>query len=90
MLFSGRRLSEPIAWHGRRPRVSNTGRHSPRPDRALTAPCACLSVPRPPRPIVMNTQKQIHDTFAELRRGTFPPKRVPWDYRRAAAAPKAS
>lgn len=55
MLFSGRRLSEPIAWHG---------------------------------PIVMNSQKQISDTFAELRRGTFPPKRVPWDYRRAAATPR--
>jgi hypothetical protein len=36
----------------------------------------------------MNSQKQISDTFAELRRGTFPPKRVPWDYRRAAATPR--
>lgn len=38
-------------------------------------------------PIVMNTDEQIHDTFMELRMGNFPPKRVPWDYKRAAARP---
>lgn len=36
-------------------------------------------------PIVMNTQAQIEETFRELRSGDFPPKRVPWNYRRAAA-----
>jgi redox-sensitive bicupin YhaK (pirin superfamily) len=38
-------------------------------------------------PIVMNTDEQIYDTFMELRMGDFPPKRVPWDYKRANARP---
>jgi redox-sensitive bicupin YhaK (pirin superfamily) len=38
-------------------------------------------------PIVMNTQAELRATFEELRMGTFPPKRVPWDYKRAAARP---
>lgn len=54
VLFSGKRLDEPIAWRG---------------------------------PIVMNTQAQLAQTFRELRAGTFPPVRVPWDYKRAAARP---
>jgi redox-sensitive bicupin YhaK (pirin superfamily) len=54
LLFAGKRLNEPIAWHG---------------------------------PIVMNTQRQIHETFDALQRGEFPPKRVPWDYKKASAAP---
>ncbi|KAL3781747.1 hypothetical protein HJC23_004846 [Cyclotella cryptica] len=56
MLFAGKKLNEPIAWHG---------------------------------PIVMNTQQQIRETLNELRSGTFPPKRVDWDYRRLSAFPLA-
>jgi len=56
LLFAGRRLKEPIAWHG---------------------------------PIVMNTQEEIFETVKQIRRGTFPPKRVDWDYKLAAAAPGA-
>jgi redox-sensitive bicupin YhaK (pirin superfamily) len=55
MLFAGKKLKEPIAWHG---------------------------------PIVMNTQEQIRTTLSELRSGTFPPKRVGWDYKRMDAFPK--
>lgn len=54
MLFAGKKLNEPIAWHG---------------------------------PIVMNTQEQIRGTLNELRSGTFPPKRVEWDYKRLSAFP---
>jgi quercetin 2,3-dioxygenase len=32
-------------------------------------------------PIVMNTAEQIRDTFQEMRAGTFPPRRVAWDYK---------
>lgn len=32
-------------------------------------------------PIVMNTPEEIRDTFREMQKGTFPPKRVSWDYR---------
>lgn len=39
-------------------------------------------------PIVMNTQEQITETFAELRSGRFPPTRVDWDYRVLATKPK--
>lgn len=39
-------------------------------------------------PIVMNTQAQLQECFAELRRGTFPPVRAPYDYKRLAAFPK--
>ena len=38
-------------------------------------------------PIVMNTDKEIYDTFMELRNGDFPPKKVPWNYKRAADRP---
>jgi redox-sensitive bicupin YhaK (pirin superfamily) len=38
-------------------------------------------------PIVMNTQEQLQETYKELRGGSFPPVRVPWDYKRAAARP---
>jgi len=38
-------------------------------------------------PIVMNTQKQIHDTFMEMRMGLFPPKRVDWDYKEWSSRP---
>ena len=54
MLFSGKKLREPVAWHG---------------------------------PIVMNTQAEIRQCFAELQGGTFPPKRVAWDYKRIASKP---
>jgi redox-sensitive bicupin YhaK (pirin superfamily) len=37
--------------------------------------------------IVMNTQEQLEETYKELRSGSFPPVRVPWDYKRAAARP---
>jgi len=55
MLFAGKKLQEPIAWHG---------------------------------PIVMNTEAQIRETFAEIRSGSFPPVRVPWDYKRIATKPR--
>lgn len=54
LLFAGKKLKEPIAWHG---------------------------------PIVMNTKEQVYDTFMEMQMGDFPPKRVPWDYKRASARP---
>jgi len=55
MLFAGKKLNEPIAWHG---------------------------------PFVMNTQEQICETISEMRKGTFPPKRVDWDYRTWRSRPK--
>lgn len=55
MVFAGKRLNEPIAWHG---------------------------------PIVMNTQAELQKCFEELRRGTFPPVRTPYDYKRIATFPK--
>lgn len=55
MVFSGKRINEPIAWRG---------------------------------PIVMNTQQQLQQTFRELERGTFPPVRASWDYKRIATKPK--
>ena len=39
-------------------------------------------------PIVMNTDEQIQATYREMRSGTFPPKRVAWDYKKSAAFPK--
>lgn len=54
MLFAGKKLNEPIAWHG---------------------------------PIVMNTQDEIRETFREMRMGTFPPKRVDWDYKEYKSFP---
>lgn len=54
MLFAGKRLDQPIAWHG---------------------------------PFVMTTQEEIAKTIGEMRAGRFPPKRVPWDYRKLAAFP---
>ena len=38
-------------------------------------------------PIVMNTQAELQQCFGELRRGTFPPVRVPYDYKRIATFP---
>jgi redox-sensitive bicupin YhaK (pirin superfamily) len=55
MLFAGKKLKEPVAWHG---------------------------------PIVMNTQDQVKETLDALRTGSFPPKRVGWDYKSLAAFPK--
>ena len=55
LLFAGKKLREPVAWHG---------------------------------PIVMNTDAQLQQCFRDLRSGAFPPKRVPWDYRRLAAKPR--
>lgn len=37
-------------------------------------------------PIVMNTQQQLQEAFAELRSGRFPPKRVAWDYKRVGTS----
>ena len=54
LLFSGKRINEPIAWHG---------------------------------PFVMNTQSEIQQVISEIRAGTFPPVRVPWDYKRLSAFP---
>lgn len=54
MLFAGKKLKEPIAWHG---------------------------------PFVMNTQEEIHETFSEMRAGTFPPKRVDWNYKKYSSRP---
>ncbi len=39
-------------------------------------------------PFVMNTQEELQKTMLECRRGQFPPKRVPWDYRKFASFPK--
>jgi redox-sensitive bicupin YhaK (pirin superfamily) len=39
-------------------------------------------------PIVMNTQKQLHEVFESMQRGTFPPKRVAWNYKRISTKPK--
>eukprot|EP00529_Nitzschia_sp_RCC80_P031362 CAMPEP_0113465140 /NCGR_PEP_ID=MMETSP0014_2-20120614/13578_1 /TAXON_ID=2857 /ORGANISM="Nitzschia sp." /LENGTH=369 /DNA_ID=CAMNT_0000357273 /DNA_START=274 /DNA_END=1383 /DNA_ORIENTATION=+ /assembly_acc=CAM_ASM_000159 len=49
ILFAGKKIKEPIAWHG---------------------------------PIVLNTQDEIRETLKQLRSGDFPPKRVPWNYKR--------
>ena len=57
MIFAGRKLKEPVAWHG---------------------------------PIVMNTDAELQEAFAELNSGRFPPVRVPWDYKRAASFPKVA
>jgi len=35
--------------------------------------------------IVMNTQKEIQQTYRAIRQRVFPPKRVPWDYTRVKA-----
>uniref|UniRef100_A0A0G4IFC9 Pirin N-terminal domain-containing protein n=1 Tax=Chromera velia CCMP2878 TaxID=1169474 RepID=A0A0G4IFC9_9ALVE len=55
LLFSGKKLKEPITWHG---------------------------------PLVMTTKEEIASTFQKLRKGTFPPVRVQWDYKRVATRPK--
>eukprot|EP01065_Artemidia_motanka_P016110 TRINITY_DN1984_c0_g1_i2.p1 TRINITY_DN1984_c0_g1~~TRINITY_DN1984_c0_g1_i2.p1 ORF type:complete len:332 (+),score=100.98 TRINITY_DN1984_c0_g1_i2:60-998(+) len=39
-------------------------------------------------PFVMTTREEINQVIRECRDGTFPPKRVSWDYRRAAARPR--
>ena len=54
ILFAGKKIKEPIAWHG---------------------------------PIVMNTQDEIRETLKQLRSGNFPPKRVPWNYKRLQEFP---
>lgn len=41
-------------------------------------------------PIVMNTQTEIQQAFHELQTGAFPPVRVPWDYKKIAARPRAA
>lgn len=40
-------------------------------------------------PIVMNTQEQIRETFRDMRNGSFPPKRVDWDYKKHKSRPPA-
>ena len=39
-------------------------------------------------PIVMNTNQELTQCFTELRGGTFPPKRVKWDYKKIGTKPK--
>jgi hypothetical protein len=39
-------------------------------------------------PFVMNSDKEIQQVFADYRAGRFPPKRVPWDYKKLSAFPK--
>lgn len=39
-------------------------------------------------PFVMTTQAELQSTFEELRRGTFPPIRAPFDYKKLSAFPK--
>ncbi len=39
-------------------------------------------------PFVMTTQEEINATIVEYQRGKFPPKRVPWNYRKLADFPK--
>lgn len=56
IMFSGKMLKQPIAWHG---------------------------------PFVMTTNKEIRDTIAEYRAGTFLKKRADWDYKRIATKPNA-
>jgi len=56
ILFAGKPINEPIAWHG---------------------------------PFVASDKKELQKAFRAYQDGSFPPKRVPWDYRRAAAAPKS-
>lgn len=55
LLFAGKRIREPICWHG---------------------------------PFVMASKAELQSAFATYQSGNFPPKRVPWDYTRAAAAPR--
>lgn len=38
-------------------------------------------------PFVMSTQEELAQTIREYQNGKFPPKRVPWDYRRLADFP---
>jgi redox-sensitive bicupin YhaK (pirin superfamily) len=38
-------------------------------------------------PIVMNSQREIDATISELRSGSFPPTRAPWNYRVLAEFP---
>jgi redox-sensitive bicupin YhaK (pirin superfamily) len=38
-------------------------------------------------PIVMTTEAEIHETLADIRRGAFPPVRVPWDYKQLSKFP---
>lgn len=56
ILFAGKRINEPIAWHG---------------------------------PFVASDKKELQKAFRAYQDGSFPPKRVTWDYRRAAAVPKS-
>jgi redox-sensitive bicupin YhaK (pirin superfamily) len=39
-------------------------------------------------PFVMNTDEDIKKTLTEYRAGKFPPKRVPWDYKKISEFPK--
>mmetsp|Transcript_55064 Transcript_55064/g.103207 ORF Transcript_55064/g.103207 Transcript_55064/m.103207 type:complete len:330 (-) Transcript_55064:349-1338(-) len=55
LLFAGRRINEPIAWHG---------------------------------PFVAGDKKELMQAFRAYQDGSFPPKRVPWNYRKADARPK--
>jgi quercetin 2,3-dioxygenase len=38
-------------------------------------------------PIVMSTKEQLMKIFQQIQTGQFPPKRVPWDYKRASSKP---
>lgn len=38
-------------------------------------------------PIVMTTQQEVAQTYEQINTGTFPPKRVEWDYKRISTKP---
>ena len=53
-----------------------------------------LALSRPARPksawrgpFVMTTEAEIAQVISEYRRGAFPPKRTPWDYKTLADSP---
>jgi hypothetical protein len=39
-------------------------------------------------PFVMNTDREIQQTIRDYQSGRFPPKRVPWDYKKMSAFPR--
>lgn len=57
LIFAGKRIREPIHWHG---------------------------------PFVMTSQAELRKAFATFQSGNFPPKRVPWDYKRWASFPASA
>mmetsp|Transcript_3988 Transcript_3988/g.4490 ORF Transcript_3988/g.4490 Transcript_3988/m.4490 type:complete len:217 (+) Transcript_3988:540-1190(+) len=54
LIFAGKKLLEPIFWHG---------------------------------PIVMNTREEVISTMNDIQQRTFPPVKVPWNYKRSSEFP---